>query len=214
MSLLKISKINEISHTNETFKALIEALAPESQNLIVKYENRILHEVSYQSVYEYEIWTLNHSLSQTILKIKFNINLANPTAKMLDKAAKQLIESKNNKEPVNSDILRKIGDFAALAPSDRLLAIDLLEKLRVNLSSLPIPFWNNAGFVLLIVGELMMLNTIGYYSGGHGYDFSNLKIGARDKSENYYSSWKEVGYPGPSKGYKCLKGYLIDKFTE
>ena len=83
--------------------------------------------------------------------MNFKIHLSKPTAKILNIADKQLIDKAENKEPINYSILYKDGEFAALAQGDCFRAIMLLEELKVNLKSLPIPFWNNWRFTNSII---------------------------------------------------------------
>lgn len=214
MKMLRTQKKSKLSQTKETFKALVDAIIPENKALIgrqgsVEFSGALKH-----NIHEYQIWELNHSFAQTVLKMNFNVPLAKPTAKMLNKAAEQLIKNGGNKELVNSNVLHEAGEFAALSPSDRLQAIELLEQLKVNSLTLPVPFWNNQGMVLSAIGTAMMLSTIGYYSGWSGYGSTSLKTPEERTIEHFPMSWNEIGYPGPSKGYHKFRGYLSEKFTE
>jgi len=204
----------KMNHTNATFRALNDAVIAEPLDLAQNQGPTPSSDTLEHSIYEYQIWELNHSLSQTIFKMVINIHLAKPTAKILDKAARQLIKNTGHKEPVNPTMLREAGTFAALAPSDRLRAVSLLEQLKVNPFSLPLPFFYNSGLVLSILGTVIMLTTIGYYSGWSGYGSTSLETPEKRKTEYYPACWEQAGYPGPSKGYHGFKGYLIDKFTE
>jgi hypothetical protein len=207
-------KKSTLPHTNATFKALNDAVIPALPDLTQKQDPLQLSGTLEQRIDEYQIWELNHSLSQTMLKMVFNIRLAEPTAKMLDKAAKQLIKNQGHTETVNQIIFHDRGTFAALAPSDRLRALSLLEQLKVNPFSLPLPFFYNPGLVLSIVNTVIMLVTIGYYSGWTGYGSTILEAPEKRTIEYYPACWKQAGYPGPSKGYHGFRGYLIDKFAE
>lgn len=214
MKMLKSLRKSKLSKTKSTFKAFTDAVISETQDLDGKQGSIQLPGALQDNIFEYQIWSLNHSLSQTMFKMNFNIHLAKPTAKMLNIAAKQLINNAGNKEPINSVILCEGGAFATLSPSDRLRAISLLEQLRVNPLRLPIPFWNNPGLVLSIISTIMMFNTIGYYSGWSGYGSTSLETPEKRTVEYFPICWKETEYPGPSRGYHRLRGYLIDKFIE
>lgn len=212
--MFKTQRKSKLSHTNATFKALNDAVIPEPLDLAQKQGPIQLSGTSVPCIDQYQIWELNHSLSQTMLKTVFHIHLAKPTAKMLDKAARQLIKNTGNKEPINPVMLHEAGTFAALAPSDRLRALSLLEQLKVNPFSLPILFFMNPGLVLSITCLAIMLSTIGYYSGWSGYGSTGLETPEKRTTEHFPAGWKQAGYPGPSKGYHSFRGYLIDEFTE
>lgn len=214
MKMLKYQSKSSLLHTKATFKALVDAMVPETQELSKKQSSIQSFEALDYNIDEYLNWSLDHSISQTMLKVVFKIHLAKPTAKMLDKAARQLVESAGNKKPIKPVISREKGTFAALAPNDRLRAISILEQLNVNLSSLPIPFWNNSGFVVSTIDSIIMSSTIGYYSGWSGYGSTCLETPEKRKMEHFPIAWEQVGYPGPSKGYHALRGYLLYKFTE
>ncbi|MEA4926196.1 MAG: hypothetical protein VB084_12910 [Syntrophomonadaceae bacterium] len=210
--MLETQGNNKLSHTNATFKALNDTVIPQP---LKKQGQMQSADVLEHSIDAYQAWTLNHSLSPIVFKLVLNIYLAKPTAKMLDAAARQLIKNNGHKEPVNPVILNEAGGaFAALAPSDRLRALSLLEQLKVSPSSLPFPFLINSGLVLSVTGTLIMLTTIGYYSGWTGYGSTSLEAPEKRTIEGFPASWKQAGYPGPAKGYHGFRGYLIDKFTE
>jgi hypothetical protein len=214
MKVLKMGDTKRtLSYTNAAFKALNDALIPgfqySAQNQSPPFSASLEHRID-----EYQIWALNHSLSQTMFGKVFHIHLAEPTAKILNKAARQLINNAGNKEPVNPVILRDTGAFAALAPNDRLRAISFLEQLKVNPLGLPFPFFYSPSLVLSIIGTVIMLTTIGYYSGWTGYGSTSLEVPENRSIESFPASWQQAGYPGPSKGYHAFRGYLIDKFTE
>lgn len=211
---MKTQRKSKLSHTNATYKALNAAVIPESQDPAKKQGSIQLSGTSEHGIDEYHIWSLNHCLSQTMLRMVFNIPLAKPTAKLLDKASVQLIKNRGNKEPINSKTLHEAGAFAALAPGDRLRALTLLEQLKVHPLSLPIPFFNNPGLLLSTLGTVMMLITFGHYSGWSGYGSTSLETPEKRTAEYFPACWKQIGYPGTSKGYHGLRGYLIDKFTE
>ncbi len=209
--MLKTQSKHKLSYANATFKALNDAVIPQPPK---KQDQMQSADILEHRIDAYQAWTLNHSLSPTVFKLVLNIHLAKPTAKILDTAARQLIKNNGNKEPINPVILNEAGAFAALAPSDRLRSLSLLEQLKVNSLSLPFLFFNNPGLVLSIIGTLIMLTTIGYYSGWTGYGSTSLETPEKRTIESFPASWKQAGYPGPAKGYHGFRGYLIDEFTE
>ena len=133
---------------------------------------------------------------------------------MLNIAARKLIDSEGNKELVNFTILLGEGAFAALSSNDRFRAITLLEQNKVDITLLPIPFYNNPGFILSLTGGIAMFATIGYYTEWSGYGSSRMDTPEKRKLEHFPVGWNQVGYPGPSKGYHAFRGYLEEKYTE
>lgn len=203
------SKTSSI-HTIVTFKALVDANVGMLSTINGKQENGQSNVEQDSKIYEYQIWTLDHSFSINILKMNFKIRLSNQTAKVLDIAAKHLIYSNENKEDIDSSLFHKKLVFASLAPSDRLRAVTLLEQQKINLKKLPLPFWNNSSLVSNVIYSIGMASTIGYYSGWTGSCFTDME----DKPQKIPLSWKEIGYPGRSRGYHALRGYLIEKFNK
>ncbi|AOY77919.1 hypothetical protein [Clostridium formicaceticum] len=199
---LKKNKELSLPQTQATFKAFVDAIFPRT------------HEEPSGALdlhtEEFLIWVLDHLLSLTIVKKNVNIPMANVTAEMLNIAAKELIDKGENKKSVNPDIMQEKGVFAALDPSDRFRTISLLEELRLDLANLPVPFWNNSGVVLAITSVLTLLTVFGHYSEWCAYDSTKLETVEKRIIQEFPVSWKEVGYPGPSKGYRAFRGYLIE----
>lgn len=72
-------------------------------------------------------------------------------------------------------------------------------------SYLPIAFKNNPELVLFSTGELNSLTMMGYYSEWSGYGSTRLNSPNHRKLEYFPLSWKQIGYPGPSSGYRALR---------
>lgn len=190
---IKFQKHYYLKETETIFEALVEAVIPRESLL---------------DIHKYHIWSLNYNLSIAICKVSFRINLSNATARMLELAARQLVYLGENKEPLKRSKLYKGSTFIALVPEDRFRAINLLEKLRIDLSKLPIPFRNTPDFILSTVDAISIFTTLGYYSEWSGYGSTRTKMPVERKLQYYPKSWKKIGYPGPSKGYRALRGYL------
>ncbi len=192
------------------FKRNKELSLSQTQATLNAFVDAIISRDSEKDIYseDYLISMLDHLLSVAIVKKNIHIPMANITAEMLNIAAKELIDREENERPINPYIVQEKGVFAALDPSDRFRTISLLEELRVDLSNLPIPFWKNSGIVLAIISVLTLLTTFGYYSEWSAYDSTRLDLPDERILEEFPTSWEEVGYPGPSKGYHALRGYL------
>lgn len=203
-----------LPQTQAVFKALVDAIVPVTPELTEKQGSIQSCGALDSHTDEYQIWSLDHFLSLIIILKSFNIHLADAAAEMLNIGAKQLLHMGGNKIPVNSAILPEKGAFAALAPSDRFRAITLLEQKEDDLAILPLPFHNYQGFVFTVIVSITFLAIIGYYTEWSGYGSTRMETPEKRQLEHFPTGWKQVGYPGPSKGYHALKGYLIEKFTE
>lgn len=203
---IKNQSNHTLSLTEETFKALVDAIAPKTFELSVGAIE--------SHTEEYLIWTLNHFVLLVFFKKIINVPLSNATADMLNIAAEELIKREGNNKPIRSDIISKKGTFAALEPSDRFRAISLLEEREIDLTTLPIPFYKNQGHVLAVTRLITSLTSFGYYSDWSAFDSTRLETPEKRIIEEFPAGWKEVGYPGPSKGYHALRGYLFDQFEE
>ena len=206
---IKYQSKNTLPQTQGAFRAWVDAIIPvtpefaEKQGFVQSFGALDSH------IDEYEIWSLDNYLSLNILIDEFNIDLANLTAGLMNTAAKQLIHIGGNKKPVNQEIESEAGTFAALAPSDRFRAINLLEQLDVDFESLPIPFNIYPNFVFNSSVSIAILTLIGYYTEWSGYGSTRLETPEKRKLEHFPTGWAQVGYPGPVKGYHALRGYLI-----
>lgn len=205
---------NTLSQTRTTMKALVDSIVPNTPGLAEK--QAAVQTAGAMDLYtdEFQIFTLDHYISLKIIFKNYNIYLANATAKMLDAAAAQLISRRENATPVNPVDVSEKGAFAALEAADRCRALVLLEQLLADLSVLPVPFRNNPVMVLGMVSILTMLTTGGYYSEWHAYGTTRLIPPQQRKTEQFPTSWKQIGYPGPSKGYHAYRGQIVQKFSE
>ncbi|MBT2695900.1 hypothetical protein J7E79_00360 [Bacillus sp. ISL-40] len=163
---------------------------------------------------DYIVWTLDHFVSiQGEWGIK-SVPLSFQTARMLDIAALQLMVSGNIKVYPDYSANPDGGPFAALSLEDRFEAIRLLEDLQVDLEVLPPPYRNNAGLVKNIVTSLHQMVMFGYYSEWFSLGSTRLAYPEDHRLERPQFLWDMLDYPGPSFGYREVRGYLVDKFSE
>ncbi|MDF2821451.1 MAG: hypothetical protein K0R15_1892 [Clostridiales bacterium] len=170
--------------TQETFKALVDAIIPRTPELAEEYG-----EIQYYGALdlytdEYMVWSLNN----------YYIPLAKPMAQLLNLAAEQL--------EINDGNERKTL-FAELEPYDRFRALVLLEELKLYFPDMLIPMQNYPG-LLSVTNDLVRLTMLGYYSEWSGYGSTRLETPNERILEYYPVSWEQVGYPGPSFSYRAL----------
>lgn len=205
---------NVLPQSISVFEALVDAIIPGTGG--ASGTQASVNENGALSLHtdQFQIYILNHFVTFNLVFINVQIYLVNIIAALLNEAARQLIAQGKNEKPANPAIALEKGIFAALHPKDRFRVIRLLERLEVNLANLPIPLRNNPGVVLAAVSTLTMLVTSGYYSEWPGYGSSRFETPEERKMEQFPTSWKQVGYPGPSLGYHAFRGYLTDNLTE
>ncbi len=191
-----------IPHTKATFMALVDALIPSTLGALDLQLD------------EHLLWTLNHYISFHYGGVTKRMPLSTPTAVMLDIAANHLILKGRVEDPLDYSVYPDGGAFAALAPKDRFRAISMLENLEVDLFQLPEPYQNNAGLIQNIVAALNQLVMFGYYSEWFSYGTTRLAAPEDRKLERHHFIWDLLKYPGPSHGYRDLRGFPIQKFNK
>lgn len=197
-SLSSISMISNqnsytLQHTEDTFKALVDAIIPRTSRLAREYGRIQYFGALDLNTDEYMILTLNN----------YYIPLAIPTAEVLDIVAEELISLNEENTLLNFSKFPSGGAFAALTPLDRFRALTLLGEMeddQANLSS-----QDNPEFVLSITTNLNRFTMLGYYSEWSGYGSTRLEAPDKRVLEYYPLSWQQVGYPGPSLGYRALR---------
>lgn len=156
-------------------------------------------------IYGYVIDILDQTLPPSINQGEA-ISLSKQTAELLDFAAIQLLVCSHQIWTVP----RK-GLFSKLSPSERLMAINLLERLEVPLESLPEPFTNNPGLTQSMKNTITQLTFLGYYSEWTGYGTTRFNRPDYRCIQCFPVSWIQTNYPGPAFGYRNLRGFNLNK---
>ena len=181
--------------TQETFQAYVDAVIPRTPGLAEEFGRIQFFGALNLHTDEYVMLSLNY----------YYIPIAEPTAEMLDVAAEQLVIMDANKSLVNFSRFMGGSAFAAIDHNDRFRAITLLEQLNIYLADLPIPFQGNSELILYTTSSLNRFTMMGYYSEWSGYGSTRLETPNQRKLEYHPLSWKQIGYPGPSRGYRALR---------
>ncbi|HJV45425.1 MAG TPA: hypothetical protein VJ824_06830 [Bacillota bacterium] len=195
-------------HTRATFQALVEAIIPYSPTL-ARFGNEQTFGALEEHIDEFMILKLDKLLTSSYGYYSCRIILSRPTAFMLDAAATQLIVTGQTQDPQTFQFPYG-GPFTTLSRNDRFRAIELLEKVKIDLGSLPPPYQYNAGLVKFISGALNWMTTSGYYSEWSGYGSTRLGQPDNRRVEFFPISWLQVGYPGPAYGYRDFRGFLLN----
>jgi hypothetical protein len=184
-----------LQDTQETFKALVDAIIPRSPILAKEYGKIQYFGALDLHINEYMILSLN----------SYYIPLAEPIAKVLDIASEQLVIILDGNNLLINSMLPGGGTFAALSPSDRFRTLTLLEQNKVYFTDLLIPFQNNSESIISTISSLNRFTMMGYYSEWSGYGSTRLYAPDQRRLEYFPLSWEQVGYPGPSLGYRALR---------
>ena len=199
--MMKYQK-DSLRRTQETFQAYVDAVIPRTPGLAEEFGRIQFFGALNLHTDEYVTLSLNY----------YYIPMAEPTAEMLDVAAERLVIMDGNKSLVNFSRFMGGSAFAAIDHSDRFRAITLLEQLNIYLADLPIPFQGNSELILYTTSSLNRFTMMGYYSEWSGYGSTRLETPNQRKLEHHPLSWKQIGYPGPSLGYRVLrKGDLYER---
>lgn len=165
-------------------------------------------------VHEYLIWSLDHSLSLHSGLSLTVFPLSSATAALLQAGAVQLIASGQAQFPPQLPSQYPMSysipgsPFAQLAPVDRILILAKLERLDVDLGTLPAPYKDDGGFLKFMVDYLCHGTMFGNYSEWSAYGSTRLAPPPFRRLEYFPVSWAQVGYPGVSKGYRANGGFL------
>lgn len=202
------SSMNSIDpHTVATFRALVEAIVPDTPALAVFGAEQTPGAADLH-IHEYMIWELDHSLSLFLGTHLTVVPLASPTAQLLNAGAVELVTSGRAKHAPNHAVWGSCP-FAALSPIDRIRVMAMLEQLDVDLGSLPPPYRDNGGNVRFMIDFLTRQTMFGNYSEWSAYGTTRLATPTERRLEYFPISWKQVGYPGVVPGYRALLGYKL-----
>ena len=193
--------------TLETFRALVEAIVPNTPALSVYGAEQSAGAVDL-CIHEYMVWELDHSLSLVQGFYLTGVPLSVSTAIMLNEGAVQFVASSQAQHSPNYSI-RGNSPFSSLSPADRIRVLAMLEQLNVDLGTMPPPYRDDGGFLRFMVDFLNRQTMFGYYSEWSAYGATRLAEPDERRLEYFPISWRQVGYPGVVPGYRALLGYLL-----
>lgn len=178
---------NEIyDYVADTLKAFADAIIPRSPGLAELYGRVQYYGALDLYTAEYLIMSLD-SLA---------VPSAIPAAEILNMAAEQF------RGPFSSD-----GKFFLnLTPAERFQVIGLLLQPE-GIAYFPALKQMGPEYVISVISSLNRLIMMGYYSEWPGYGSTRLAPPEQRILEHYPVSWEQIGYPGPSLGYRVAKSY-------
>lgn len=181
-------------YVEDTFKAFAEAVIPRSPELAEQYGRVQYYGAVDLFTYEYLIMSLDRLL----------IPLAIPMAEVLNIAAEQFLYKKGE-DPAASD--SSDGTYLLrLSPVERLWAVNLLLQPE-GINYFPALLQISQEDILPIIPTLNKFALMGYYSEWSGYGSTRLYPPEQRTLEYFPVSWEQIGYPGPSQGYRVARSY-------
>ncbi len=181
-------------YVEDIFKGFTDASIPQSPELAEEYGGVQYYGALDLLTYEYLIMELD-SLS---------IPMALPAAIVLEAAAEQFLY-KNEDKPEDLDS-PDISLFSRLSPSRRLQTVNLLIQ-PDGLQYFPVLPQLRQEDLFPVIMSLNRLTLMGYYSEWSGYGSTRLNPPGQRTLEHFPVSWEQIGYPGPSKGYRVARSY-------
>ncbi|AFH59330.1 hypothetical protein ACVNS2_01110 [Paenibacillus caseinilyticus] len=192
-----------------TFQALLEAVLPVTYRTPPGTGSDLIPVPGgvELKLHEYLIRELDHSQFQPVNAPDGLPPLSRSTAQMLDLGAEQYIR-RGLALPLTEGFPGG-GQFTRLAPIDRLLTLELIDRLEIPLGELSLPFKNNPGLVQTMVNSFTQLPYFGYYCEWYGYGTTRFAPPADRRLQFAPPGWQLAGYPGPSFGYREFRGFLL-----
>lgn len=194
-------------HTVAAFRALVEAIVPNTPALAVFGAEQTAGAVELH-IHEYMIWELDHSLALFLGTHLTIVPLSASTAQLLNEGSVQLVSAGQAQHAPNHAVWGS-SPYSALSPADRIRVLAKLEQLNVDLGTLPPPYQNDGGLVVFMVDYLNRQTMFGNYSEWSAYGTTRLATPTARRLEHFPIGWKQVGYPGVSLGYRALLGFKL-----
>jgi hypothetical protein len=173
-----------------TFQALVDAILPRTPLLAQEYGRIQYYGALDQQIDQFLIYELN----------QYPIPMAAPTAEILNMAAALWRRNMGYYGPVS---------FAMLSPIERFSALGMLLQQVGNPAMLELISQENPELSISAISMLDTYTLMGYYSEWYGYGTTRLKPPDERTLEFTPLSWEQVGYPGPSLGYRALRGTIL-----
>lgn len=182
------------TYLDDTYKAFVDSVVPRSPELgelygMIQYYGALDFDTD-----EYLIMSMN----------SLDVPLADVGAEVLNTAARQYLYERDGEENVDSSAGETY--FARLTMDERLAVMSiLLGPDRINY----FPVQENFGLeeILPIFPIMNRLTFMGYYSEWWGYGTTRSLPPNQRVLEYFPGSWEQVGYPGPSLGYRAARSY-------
>lgn len=177
-----------------TFRAYVDAMIPQSPGLAELFGRIQYYGAVDLSTAEFLIMSLD----------SYPLPLSIPVAEVLNIAARQYLYNQAEEwvDPEYSDGLY----FMRLTPQERLEAMETL-IIPENVTYFPIELQMNPDEIFPEIPWFYKMALMGYYSEWSGYGSTKLAPPTERVMEYIPISWQQIGYPGPSLGYRAARSY-------
>ncbi len=177
-----------------TFKAYADAMVPHSPDLAEQYGRIQFYGALESYTAEYLIMSLN----------SYPTPFAIAAAETLNLAAKQYLMEKGG----DPDLEKGLGGlyFTKLSQEDRLKIVDRITS-PDGIVYIPAGLTMKQGDIAPVLPALNRLTMMGYYSEWSGYGSTRFMPPDQRILEYEPIGWKQVGYPGPSMGYRVAGAF-------
>lgn len=179
-----------------TFRAYAEAMIPHSPGLAEQYGRIQFYGALESYTAEYLMMSLDSYL----------VPLAIPAAETLNMAARLYLQEMSDSLDFSEDPEGLY--FMQLPPVDRLNVVDRLSS-PDGIVYIPAGLSVRQEDVVPVISALNRLTMMGYYSEWSGYGSTRLMPPTRRVLEYWPISWEQVGYPGPSLGYRVAGAFAF-----
>lgn len=179
--------------TEEIFRAFADNTIPQSPDLADRYGR-----IQYYGALDFEteqfmVMSLN----------SFPVPLAVLMAEVINKAAEQFLYGQR-------EIRSRQGDaeyFIRLSQEERHQALAPLFS-QGGINYFPVQEEISQEEIFPVFQSLVRMAFMGYYSEWWGYGETRLNPPNERTLEYYPLSWRQIGYPGPSLGYRVARSYV------
>lgn len=177
-----------------TMKAYADAMVPHSPDLAELYGRIQFYGAVESYTAEYLIMSLD----------SYPTPFAVAVAEILNMAAKQYLMEKGE----DPDVPKDSGGlyFSKLSQEDRLKIVDRISS-PGGIIYVPAGLTMKQEDIVPVMSALNRLTLMGYYSEWSGYGSTRFMSPDKRMLEYKPIGWEQVGYPGPSKGYRVAGAF-------
>ncbi|WP_143319503.1 hypothetical protein [Clostridium sp. HBUAS56010] len=181
-------------YVTDTIKAFVDTLIPRSPDLAEMYGA-----VQYYGAMDFDT---DEYLVMSLDRLYTPMTVV--AAELLNAAAKQFLYESDDER--NEDASSDGKYFLRLTPFERFAAMQILTGSEaVNYY----PVLDDVGVdeIIPVFPLMNRLSYMGYYSEWWGYGTTRTLQPNQRVLEFFPGSWEQIGYPGPSRGYRVAQSY-------
>lgn len=194
VSDIRALQADENGYVTDTFKAFVDTMVPRSEDLAEMYGIIQYYGALDFNTDEYLIMSLESLYTPMTLT----------AAELLNAAARQYLYE--NPDDRNEDASIDGKYFLRLTPDERFAAMAMLLGPE-GVTYFPVQENMGLDEIVPVFPAMNRLTYMGYYSEWWGYGTTRDLPPNQRVLEYFPGSWEQVGYPGPSMGYRVARSY-------